>query len=299
MANRTIPTTGAGSTVFPDIKDEIESLWKYVCVPLTNYGGTANAITADATVALAALVNGNGVLLKPTADVTGSLTINVNGLGVKDVVDRHSKAILKGMIKSGGSYPLVYDSTLGKFVAYTCDRGMIGRRERYFSAGAGEVFARSSNGPAAATLETSTYKINLKGLGFDASSAEYAQIAFRAEKRWNEGTFTAIFVWSHGSTTTNYGVAWNIQGAAFSDDETADAAFGTAVTVTDVGGTSNKVYVTSETSAFTLSNTPAEGDYLVFQIYRDPAHASDTLAVDAVLLGVHLFWTADSSEEAA
>jgi len=296
-ANRTIPTTGAGSAVFPDIKEEIEALWKYACVPLTGYGGTANAITANAEVTLAAYAHGNKFTLKPPADVTSALTLNINGLGVKDVVDRHGNAIVDGLMFADGEYPVEYDSARGDFVAVTLERGLVGRQSRYFSCASGDVFARSSNGPAATTLETSTYKINLKGLGFDATSSEYAQIAFRAEKRWNEGTLTAIFVWAHGSTTTNYGVAWNIQGAAFSDDELADAAFGTAVTVTDVGGTTNKIYMTAESSAFTLSNTPAAGDLVVLQVYR--TSTSGNLAVDAVLLGVHLFWTSDSSEEAA
>jgi hypothetical protein len=298
-ANRTIPTTGAGSAVFPDIKDEIEALWKYACVPLTGYGGTANAITANAEVALGAYANGNKFTLKPPADVTDALTLNINGLGIKDVVDRHGRPIIKGLMIADGEYPLEYDSVRGDFVAITLERGLVGRQSRYFSCASGDVYARSSNGPGSTTIETSTNKVNLKGLGFDSSSAEYAQISFRADKRWNEGTCTAVFVWTHGSTTVNFGVAWNIHGVAFSDDQDSDVAFGTAVTVTDTGGTTNKIYITAESSPFTLSNTPAAGDFVVLQIYRDPAHASDALAIDALLLGVHLFWTADTSEEVA
>jgi len=296
-ANRTIPITGTGAAFVADVKDEIEQLYKDAFCELNTYAGTANAVTANALPALGAYANGNGVIFKPTADVTGSLTININSLGAKDVVDRHGNAILDGMMKTGGSYPLRYDSAIGKFVAITCERGMVGRQDKYFSVGAGGLEARTTAGAAAGTVETTTNNVMLRTLDFDTTTQEHAQFSFRAPKRWNLGTMTAIFVWSHAAATVNFTVRWGIQGLALSDGDAADTAFGTAVEVQDVGGTTNDIYKTNETAAFTLSNTPAAGDWLVFQVYRDTGDAADTMAIDARLHGVHLFWTSNDNEE--
>ena len=44
-------------------------------------------------------------------------------------------------------------------------------------------------------------------------------------KSWNEGTVSFVPVWSHGSTTTNFGVVWALQAVARSDDDAMDVAF--------------------------------------------------------------------------
>ena len=77
-----------------------------------------------------------------------------------------------------------------------------------------------------------------------------------------------------------------------------DAAFGTAVTVTDAVTAANDVMISAETSAITIGGTPAEGDIVVFQFYRDAASGSDTLAADAKLLSVKLFITTNAATDA-
>jgi hypothetical protein len=108
---------------------------------------------------------------------------------------------------------------------------------------------------------------------------------------------TAQLVWKHAATATNFGVVWGIQAQALTDDDAMDTAFGTAVTVTDAGGTTNDIYKTAETSAFTLGGTPQEGDYIIFQIYRKAADAADTMTIDAGLLGARIFFTTNASNE--
>lgn len=135
-------------------------------------------------------------------------------------------------------------------------------------------------------------------LDFDASTEEYAQFAIPAPKSWNEGTLTARFRWSHAATATNFGVVWGIQAVAVSDDDTLNVNFGTAQTVTDTGGTTDDLYVTSETSAITVAGTPAAGDTIFFRVYRKSADGSDNLAVDARLHGVDIFMTTDALTDA-
>lgn len=168
---------------------------------------------------------------------------------------------------------------------------------------AGAMTPRTTNGAAAGTVELATNKVMLKTLDFDYALAdEFAQFAVRMPKGWNEGTLTAMFVWSHTTGATAYAVVWGIQALAVGDNggagDALDAAFGTAVLTVDTGGTADDLYQSAETTAFTASGTPAENDLLIFQVYRDFDHGSDTLDKDARLHGVVLFYTNNAHNDA-
>lgn len=160
------------------------------------------------------------------------------------------------------------------------------------------MVARTTNGAASGTVETATNKIMLKTLDFDTATAEYAQFMIQMPKSWNESTVTFRAVWSHAATTTNFGVAWSLQAVSFADDDAADTAFGTAVAVTDTGGTTNDVYITGESSAVTVAGTPAAQEWVVFQVERTVGNGSDTMAIDARLHGIQLFYTTDAGNDA-
>jgi hypothetical protein len=133
-----------------------------------------------------------------------------------------------------------------------------------------------------------------KTLDFDSATAEFAQFAVRMPKSWNLGTVSASFVWSHAATTTDFGVTWGIQGVAVSNDDALDAAFGTAVYVDDTGGTTDDIYTTVATASVTIAGTLATEDYVIFQVQRNPADTDDTMAVDARLHGVMLYYTTNA-----
>lgn len=160
---------------------------------------------------------------------------------------------------------------------------------------ASAMTARTTNGAASGTAETTTNKVMLKTLDFDAATAEYAQFSVRMPKNWDEGTVTAYFLWSNASGTGN--VVWGIQGLARSDTDALDTAFGTAVTVTDAASANNLLQSTV-TGAITIGGTPAEADLVIFQVYRDAASGSDTLAVDARLHGVVVIYTTNAANDA-
>ena len=88
-----------------------------------------------------------------------------------------------------------------------------------------------------------------------STTQQHAQFSIPFPKRWNRGPITARFRWSHASTTTNFGCVWGIQAVAVSDNEAINQAYGTAVEVTDTGGTANRLYVSSETSAMRIVST--------------------------------------------
>jgi hypothetical protein len=162
---------------------------------------------------------------------------------------------------------------------------------------AGAMISRATNGAASGSVETATNKVMLRTLDFDTSTQEFAQFHIHMPKSWNESSVTFRAVWSHPSTTTNFGVAWQLSGIALSDDDAADTAFGTEQVVTDTGGTTNDIYITSESSAITIGGSPAEGDWVVLQVARVPANGSDTLAVDARLHGIKLLFTTNAATD--
>ena len=147
-------------------------------------------------------------------------------------------------------------------------------------------------------IATSANQPDVQTLNFHQSTQQHAQFAIPLPKRWNRGTITARFRWSHASTTTNFGCVWGIQAVAVSDNEAINQAYGTAVEVTDTGGTANCLYVSPETSALTVAGTPADGDTVFFRVYRKAADAADTLAIVSRLHGVDLFITTNAENDA-
>lgn len=156
----------------------------------------------------------------------------------------------------------------------------------------------SGGGPSSATLTTTTNKITLPHLAFDAATLEYAQAAIRMPRGWNEGTVNFSVTWSHAATATNFGVVWGLQAVAISNDDAAEVALGTAQTVTDTGGTTDDIYFSDQAgTAVTIAGSPAAEDLVVFQIYRDATNGSDSMTIDARLHGVTIYYTVDSTDD--
>jgi hypothetical protein len=156
----------------------------------------------------------------------------------------------------------------------------------------------STGGCAAlALVATAANQPDVSSLDFDGVTAEYAQFWVRMPKSWDEGTLTAQFYWSHAATTTNFGVRWGLQGVAMSDDDAIAVAYGTAQEVTDTGGTTNDIYVSPATGAITVAGTPVAGDMVAFRTYRDPANGADTMAIDARLMGIAIFYNTNTLDE--
>ena len=144
---------------------------------------------------------------------------------------------------------------------------------------------------AVTKAEYTTNKVNMYYLPFDKDTDEYAECTFVAPSDYNGGTITMAFFWTHPATTTKFDVVWAGQGRAYANSDAIDQAMGTAVTVTDTGGTTNDVFITSATSAITLAGSPAAGQLIQIRVYRDADAVGDTMAVDAQLLGVMLTFT--------
>lgn len=152
----------------------------------------------------------------------------------------------------------------------------------------------NTNGAAWGAIEGATYKDNTDTLDFDGTSAEYATGKIGYPKSWNLSTITYLVVWRSSATDTD-GVAWTLEGVARGDGDDTDAAWGTAVTVTDAAQSSaTKEYHTAASAAVTVAGTPAQGDLVSLRLGRNPSHASDTMAEDARFIGMWVFYTSNA-----
>jgi hypothetical protein len=143
-------------------------------------------------------------------------------------------------------------------------------------------------------------KPDILSLNFDPTTEEYAQFSICMPSSWNVGTMTFRPAWSHAATTTNFGVVWSLQAVSLSNADAIATAYGTAVTSTDTGGTTDVLYLGPESAAMTVAGAPASGNednIVFFRIYRTPANGSDTMAIDARLQGLWLTITTDQETD--
>ena len=216
-------------------------------------------------------------------------------------------ADIKALYESaGGGASLPPGSAVGQVLKWAGTEWLPGTDETSNTAGrmmipimAGSMQPSASGGSGVLTnIATSANMPDVQTLNFHQSTQQHAQFAIPLPKRWNRGTITARFRWSHATAATNYGCVWGIQAVAVSDNEAINQAYGTAAEVTDTGGTANRLYVSPETSAMTVAGTPADGDTVFFRVYRKAADAADTLAIVSRLHGVDLFITTNAENDA-
>jgi len=151
------------------------------------------------------------------------------------------------------------------------------------NATAGSIWDLPTSNAAVAACVTGTN--TQKGvLDFADSSSLSAQITHKLPSTWT-GTVDATIKWF--TAATSGAVVWQLATICVADAETDDPAFNTASTVTDTAkGTTNQ---TNDAAITTVTVTGcAAGQLMHVKILRDSAHASDTLAATARLIGVEL-----------
>lgn len=240
-----------------------------------------------------ALTAGTGITITPN-DGADTITVAVDTTAEAE----RTRDTIGAALVAGSNVTITVDDA-GNTITIAASGGgggSGGREEIWIPAAA--MIPQVTNGAAEGSGETTTNDVMRRTLDFDPTTAEYAQFSWRMPKRWNEGTVTFIPIWSHPSTTTNFGVVWDMCGVAISNDDALDAAFGTAQTSTDTGGTTDDLYEGPESSAITIAGTPAAGDVVHFRVARAPSNGSDTMAVDARLHGVVLVITTDAATDA-
>jgi hypothetical protein len=149
------------------------------------------------------------------------------------------------------------------------------------------------------TAETSTNKVNFRGTKFSASSSDaYHEHGCTMPLNWNGGTITARpYFYTTSSDASSHTIIFGLQGVAYADGDTMDAAYGTAQTSTETVASSiaNKLIIGTETSAITIAGSPAGGQWVQFRSYRE---GDDTHTGDIILLGWLVNYTTNDYSDA-
>ncbi len=171
-----------------------------------------------------------------------------------------------------------------------------GQHTIWFGGGSGRP--ETTAGPIFTEVEQSTDEFMLVGFAFDASSPESLQVSWQAPKSYDDGTFILQYIWAHTTTTVNFGVSWEAKAVSLGNGESADATFGSEVNTDDTGGSTSgyKLYISPESTAITATGAAAE-ELITIKITRDVADGADTLAVDAVLLGIRVHYTTNANTD--
>ena len=155
---------------------------------------------------------------------------------------------------------------------------------------------RSTSGAGEGSYDSGANDITIKTLDFDTTTQEYAHFVVGMPKSWNEGTATFIPYWTNTGGASTQNVVWSLAGRALSNDDAANGTFGTAQTSNDTWLAQNDIHIGPTSSAITIGNTPAENDLVVFEVSR--VVGSDTMAGDALLIGLKLLFTTNAATDA-
>lgn len=186
--------------------------------------------------------------------------------------------------------------TPSKLNTYVQPHRAKGKHAIWVPAGAMNVLTTS---PAAlAVVETTTNKVVHRVLDFDATTAEVAWFPLAMPPRWDSGTVTFRAVWTATGGTPTHAVMWALNGVAIRDDDPLDAAVSNSGSVTDALTAVGDLHIRAERTALTINGTPAQNDLVFFRATRVANNGSDTLTVDARLIGYILYVTTTAGNDA-
>lgn len=166
---------------------------------------------------------------------------------------------------------------------------------------AGSLSPRKTNGCSPLAFTTgATGQPDVPYLAFAATPAQYCGIVIRMPKGWDRGTVTASFQWRRASGTAAANVIWGMRAVAVSNGDSPVAAFGAAAVVTAAAELDADFALSGETGACTIGGSPAAGDLVFFEFFRDADSTSpaDTLADIAWLSSVTLHYTTEANTDA-
>lgn len=198
-----------------------------------------------------------------------------------------------GSFVNGGTYSIEFIRAGDK--GDTGDEGLVvGKQTIWVPAGA--MTPRVTNGASVGLLDTGNQDNTIPVLDFDQTTVEYAQFCIAMPKSWNEGTVTFTPYWTADAGTAAQTFILQMNAAAISNDDPLNATLGGVVGSSDALIATGDLHIGPESSALTISGTPAEGDLVIFALNRDVN--TDTLAADARLIGIQLHITLNANTDA-
>lgn len=228
----------------------------------------------------------------------GALTLTHNGTslilpGAANITTAANDTATAVSLGSGNWIVTKYQKADGSAVVAT---GSVGRHTLWVPVI--DMLAATTSGPATAQIEAATNRQNYRVFDFDGASAEYAHFQIALPKSWDGGTITYRVHWSTAATDMD-GVAWVLQAVSLSDTQTIDAAWGSIITVVDnAAGAAGLYLLSAESAALTVGGTMNDNSLQFFRLSRNPTNGSDTMAEDARLIGIEIFYTTDQATDA-
>lgn len=153
---------------------------------------------------------------------------------------------------------------------------------------AGAWKAKATGGATAVTYA------DLNGLQFGGTTAQRARFATQMPRSWDEGTirFKVVGIVDTGGASGNVAV-FNMAAKAFSHDDagptTADLSVGAQKT--SLSWTADDdILISAISPAITIDGSPSEADFVVFELWRDPADAADNNAANFIILNVLILY---------
>jgi len=164
---------------------------------------------------------------------------------------------------------------------------------------AGAMVPCTTNGAEASTEEYGTNDIDMDVLAFDAGATEErAQFKLVMPENWDRSTVKVKFYWGNASgASASDTIEWGIKAGALSNDDAIDAALGTPQVISDTVIADGDLHITSTTPALTVGGTPALGDLVVFEVYRN-TDGTDDMAEDGWLFGCLIQYKIDQTVSA-
>ncbi|SMH62834.1 hypothetical protein [Azospirillum agricola] len=299
-----LATAGAGDTIWGGLA-----------------GGTANGLVVTPAVPVTGLYDGLTVRWAVPAANTDAVTLVVGTAPVKPLRDALGAALVAGILSADMVATATYVASAGHWrlaAGVGGVRSFAGRRNAVAPAAgdytaamvgavgqgwhtiplpAAAIKPRLTSGAVVSVSETATYKVLQPVLMFDAASPQYGQVAIPMPVSANLAAGIMIqYVWTAASGSGSIVMA--VQAQWQRDGDTLDAAWGVAVTVTDTLLAAGKRHISAVSGVVTPAGTSGSGCTLLLQVYRDAAHASDTLAVSSSLLEVRVLYSVNASVDA-
>jgi hypothetical protein len=130
---------------------------------------------------------------------------------------------------------------------------------------------------------------------FDGATNQSAKYQWVPPKQWDGGTITFVPYWVADNGTAAQTVIFRLSGVAVSDNNTSDAAFGTAQSSSDAFISTTVRHIGPTSAAITVAGSPADADMIDLNLDRNAA--SDTHAGEVALLGFVLLYTTNAGRD--
>jgi hypothetical protein len=145
---------------------------------------------------------------------------------------------------------------------------------------------RTTAGATSGTEELTSNDVMQDYMEFDKTTEQACQYSQVMPENWDRSTVKVKFIWENGEAGGAGNVVWGVRASAASEGDPLDRAWGTAQTVTDAITTDGDNHTTAATAALTVGGSPALGDVITWEFYRDADASADTFDKKARLLHV-------------